>query len=315
MNAQSDIQQGLISVIMPCFNAQAHLREAIDSVLAQSYPRTELIVVDDGSTDGSMGILRSYGERITVLSRQNQGPYFARNNGVRASHGAYLAFLDADDYWTQDCLEKLHAGLKTNARAALSYCGWQNVGLSEKRGEPFVPPNYELKNKPECFLRAASPWPIHAVLIRREFMEQIGCFNVYLPTCMDYDLWLRIAITNPVVLVPEVLAFYRHHQEGQITSKQWRQALNIWRVKKWFVEHYPEITSNLSAARLRQLIDGGLLQRGYDNYWRRDLISARRIFRKSLLLGAWRIKDLRYLLPALLPESPYIKLITIIDRR
>jgi hypothetical protein len=131
---------------------------------------------------------------------------------------------------------------------------------------------------------------------------------------MDYDFWLRIGLAHPIVLVPEVMAFYRHHQEGQIISKQWRQAQNVWSVKKTFVRQCPHLISDLSDENLKSLIDGGLLRRGYDNYWRRDLVSARRIFRLALRAGGWRLKDLRYLLPALLPERLYMTLIGLAER-
>jgi len=294
---------------MPCYNAEMFLREAIDSVLQQSYPDVELIVVDDGSTDGSRRILEEYRERVTLLDQDNQGPYPARNLGLRHANGDLIAFLDADDWWRTDLLEKLNTALSVDEKAALAYCGWQNIGLKGGRGEPHVPPDYEKEGKAERFLRAASPWPIHAALVRRRAIDEIGGFQTYLPTCMDYDFWLRIGMAYPIILVPEVMSFYRHHDQGQIVSKQWRQAQNSWAVKKTFIKQRPDLVSQFDDEQLRSLIDGGLLRRGYDNYWRRDLISARRIFRLVLRTGYWQSKDLRYLLPALLPERLYLALI------
>ncbi len=294
---------------MPCYNAEMFLREAIDSVLQQSYSDVELIVIDDGSTDGSRQILEEYRERVTLLDQENQGPYPARNLGLRHANGDLIAFLDADDWWRKDFLEKMHSALMENENAVLSYCGWQNIGLKGGRGEPHVPPDYEKEGKAERFLRAASPWPIHAALVRRRAIDEIDGFQAYLPTCMDYDFWLRIGMAHPIVLVPEVMSFYRHHDQGQIVSKQWRQAQNSWSVKKTFVDQHPDLVSQFNDDELRALIDGGLLRRGYDNYWRRDLVSARRIFRLVLRTGYWKLKDLRYLLPALLPERLYLVLI------
>ena len=283
------------------------------SVLDQSYPEVELVVVDDGSTDSSPDIVKhlvtAYPSKVRLLHQNQRGPYVARNLGLTHASGEFVAFLDADDWWREDFLEKLHAALMKNSDAALAYCGWQNTGLEGGRGEPYVPPDYEQEDKTERFLRAASPWPIHAALVRRQAIDAIGGFQTYLPTCMDYDFWLRIGMAHPIVLVPEVMAFYRHHQGGQIISKQWRQAQNVWTVKKTFVRECPELITGLSDKKLQSLIDGGLLRRGYDNYWRRDLVSARRIFRMALRTGSWRAKDLRYLLPALLPERLYLALI------
>lgn len=299
---------GLVSVVMPCYNAQAFIEQAVDSVLRQTYPKVELIVVDDGSTDASVDRLGHFGDRLTLLQQRNQGPYPARNRGVAASHGEFLAFLDADDWWSRECLAHLATSI-TASDAAVAYCGWQNVGLQGPRGEPHVPPDYEHDDKLERFLRAAAPWPIHAALLRRSVWDEVGGFDTDLPTVMDYDLWLRVGAFRPVVRVAEVLAFYRHHQRGQITSQQWRQAQNSWHVKRKFLAANPQVAAQLGPARVRELVDGALLKRGYDAYWRRDLVSAQHIFRMVLRTGGWAARDLKYLLPALMPAPLYGRLL------
>lgn len=303
-----------ISVIMPCFNAEKYLHDAISSVFAQTYQDVELVVVDDGSTDRSRDILRCYGDRILLIEESNKGPYPARNRGIEASSGEFIAFLDADDYWEPDCLHELHEALRDND-AALAYCGWQNVGTTHKRGEPYIPPDYELGDKAEQFLRSASPWPIHAALTRRAVLEEVGGFDERWATCMDYDLWLRIGLRYPIKRVPRVLAYYRHHDQGQITSTAWRQARNVWLIKRRFVRTYPQCVSHFSRRKLRQLLHGALLRRGYEAYWRRELVSAQRIFRLVLGVAYWRPKDLKYLLPALLPRPMYQALVQSLDHR
>ena len=305
----------LVSVVMPCYNAQAFLREAVDCVLGQSHPRVELIVVDDGSTDQSQAILKEYGNRLVFIEQANAGPYPARNHGLSHAHGEFVAFLDADDYWAPDFLEKLLRALDAHPEAALAYCGWQNVGLPGKRGDPYIPPDYEHEDKLVSLLRAAAPWPIHAALVRKSTIDEVGGFDTHFATCMDYDLWLRIGARRRIVRVPEVLAFYRYHDQGQITSTQWRQAENVWQVKRKFVATSRQLVGRLPPDKLRELVDGALLRRGYDCYWRRDLVSARRIFRKSLQAGGWKLRDLKYLLPALLPESLYVLLIARSDQQ
>jgi len=303
---------------MPCYNAAPFLEEAVASALDQSYRNVELILVDDGSTDVSpaiaAGLAQRYAGRMTLLQSRREGPYPARNFGLARARGEYIAFLDADDYWSPDFVAKLHAAVDQSG-AALAYCGWQNVGTTGRSSQPYVPPDYEEAGKLEQFLRAAAPWPIHAALVRRSVIDEVGGFDTTFATCMDYDLWLRIGASRPVVRVPEVLAYYRHHDRGQITSKQWRQAENVWLVKRKFVAASPRLVERISRRQLDELIDGGLLRRGYDCYWRRDLVSARRIFRRALRTRGWKLKDLRYLLPALLPEGPYVRLVCRADGR
>jgi glycosyltransferase involved in cell wall biosynthesis len=307
-----------ISIIMPCYNAAAYLEAAVASVRSQTFPAWELIVVDDGSTDASPKLLAGISAqdpRIRVLSQANLGPYPARNLGLKHAQGEFIAFLDADDWWEVSFLEKMHRALSASG-ADLAYCGWQNVGLEGGRGQPYIPPDYQMEDKVECFLRGAAPWPIHAALVRRQVLKEAGGFDLSFPTCMDYDLWLRIAISGTICLVPEVLAYYRHHVSGQITSVQWRQAKNSWLVKRKFIRTHSHLIQHLSAQKIRELVDGSLLQRGYDNFWKRDLISAQKIFRLALLrTWAWGIKDLKYLLPALLPQPWYTSLVTFMDRR
>lgn len=294
-----------ISVIMPCFNAETFVAEAVDSVLGQTYPNIELIVVDDGSTDRSRAILAAYDDRITVIPQANRGPYHARNLGLQHASGACVAFLDADDWWRRDFAETMHAALQAQPDCVLAYCGWQNVGARDRSNEPFIPRDYETADKLELMLGGGSPWPIHAALVRRAAIDAIGGFREDLATSLDFELWLRLCVGRRIVRVPEVLAFYRFHGEGQISAQPWRQAINGWRIKRRFLDEHPEHASTPGVDAARRLADGVLLKRGYEFFWRRDLVSAQRIFRRSLFAGGWRPQDLRFLLPSLLPASVF----------
>lgn len=302
----------LISVIMPCYNAAPFLEEAVVSVMGQTHPSVELLIIDDGSTDASIAIAQRLEQlhtgRIEILRQENRGPYVARNLGLEHARGQFVAFLDADDWWTPDCLEKLHAALAASD-AAIAYCGWQNIGATDRSNEPYVPPDYEAGDKATQFLRAAAPWPIHAALTRIEALRAVGGFDTDWRSCMDYDLWLRIGVPNRIVLVPEAMAFYRHKVGGQITSKQWIQAENSLRVKKKFIASHPDQVAHLGAAKLRELTDGAYLHRGFQAYWRRDLTTAWHVFRQALRNGGWRLSELKYLLPALLPHDLYVRMI------
>lgn len=308
----------LISVIMPCYNAAPFLEEAVGSVLGQTYPNVELLIVDDGSTDSSLEVAerlqQTHPTRIRLFRQRNRGPYVARNLGLEHAQGELIAFLDADDWWTPDCLEKLQVALERSG-ATIAYCGWQNVGATDRSNAPYVPPDYEAGDKTALFLRAAAPWPIHAALTRSAALRAVGGFDTDWRSCMDYDLWLRIGVPNHIVRVPESMAFYRHKVGGQITSKQWIQAENSWRVKKKFIAAHPDRVAHLGAKTLHELTDGAYLQRGFQAYWRRDLTTAWHVFRTALRNGGWRPAELKYLLPALLPHDLYVRLITGLGER
>ncbi|GAB6066988.1 hypothetical protein JCM13664_03060 [Methylothermus subterraneus] len=309
MSQNSDPQ---ISVIMPCHNAAAYVAEAIGSVRTQTFQDWELIVVDDGSSDASAEIVTRLAQedgRIRLLRQENQGPYPARNLGLRHARGEYVAFLDADDWWDPTFLEKMHRAFLQN-QADLAYCGWQNVAENGPSRPPYVPPDYLQERDFWQRLLYSCPWPIHAALTKRAAIEAVGGFATYAFTSMDYDLWLKIAAhTRKWARVPEVLAYYRWHELGQISAIRWRQVLNAYEVRRRFAKAHPEFYRRLDPKDLRRLLAKPLLQSAYQALWRRELDSAHRLFRRALFQGGWGFKDLKYLLASLLPFSWYRRMV------
>jgi len=296
---------------MPCYNAAARIREAVLSVFAQSFDDLELIVVDDGSTDGSGQILREIGDqepRLRLIRQVNQGAGPARNTGLTQARGEFVAFLDADDTWDIECLQTLHATLSAHPHAALTYCGWQNLGVPENRGRPFVPPDYENPDKIETLLRGCR-WPIHAALTRRAVIESVGGFDPQWTSSMDYDLWLRIAAFHPIVLTPRVLAYYHHHEGEQITKNRLRIATNHACIQRKFLADHSAVAARLGREKVRAILGNELLQRAYTSYWGRDLNTAHALFRQILWGGYCRLSDLKYVLPAILPFGIYAALV------
>ena len=187
----------LVSVIIPSYNSVITLEKTLESVFAQSYENIEVMLVDDGSTDGSVMLARdiaSRESRLRLVTQRNKGPGPARNHGLQQSHGKYIAFLDADDLWDSECLIKLVNAVEVSG-ADIVYCGWQNLGVAVGKGEPFIPPDYENVDKYETFLRGCR-WPIHAALTRKSAIDDVGGFDEQWTSCMDYDLWLRMATTQ-----------------------------------------------------------------------------------------------------------------------
>lgn len=291
------------SIIMPCYNAAAHLPASVGSVLAQTCSEWELIAVDDGSEDDTLDWLRAQTDpRIRPQSQPNRGVSTARNAGLVLAQGRYIAFLDADDTWAPPFLEKMVAALDARPDAVLAYCGWQNLGLPDGRGEPFVPPDYESPTKEET-LFAGCRWPIHAALVRREAVLSAGGFDPDLKNAEDYALWLRVATGAPIVRVPEVLAFYHFHGGEQASGNRGRAALQHWQAQQAYLATHPALGGAISPSRIRELTAGELLKRGYTCYWQRDLPSARQIFRAVMKQGYGTLSDWKYMLPAWLPES------------
>ena len=306
-----------ISVIMPCYNAAAFVEEAVNCVMNQTYPDVELVVVDDGSTDGSVEILQQlatrYSPRLTLLFQNHLGPYPARNLGLKHAHGGCVAFLDADDYWTPDCLEKLSVAM-ADEQADIAYCGWQNVGMGAPGTDPYIPPDYSQMDTAAEFLRSC-PWPIHAALVRRDAIDAVKGFSERRFSAMDYDFWLRLyAHTQKIVRVPEVMAFYRWHDKGQISKTKWKQVLDALQVRRDFVTNYPERVAHLSKDRVFELSDGFLLREAYRAYWQRNLTDAQKLFRRAFTQGLWKAGDMKYLLPALLPLAWFQWLVAQSDR-
>lgn len=293
----------LITIIMPCYNASGTIHGAIASIQAQSLADWELIVVDDGSSDNSLEIIRGIDEpRLHLFTQPNRGSASARNHGLRNASGRFIAFLDSDDSWNPQFLEKMLHALETCGDAVLAYCGWQNLGIEGGRGKPYIPPDYDPLDRTEVLLGGCR-WPIHGVLVRRDAIEKAGGFDESLQASVDYDLWLRVAPQGRLIRVAEVLAYYHHHQGEQITKNKLNVALNHWRAQNKYLEQHPDESSRLGRRRVRELVVGELLKRAYACYWNRDLPAARILFRMVMRSGYGQPKDWLYMLPALLPQS------------
>jgi glycosyltransferase involved in cell wall biosynthesis len=303
-----------ISIIMPCHNSAAHVAASVASALEQTYRDIQLILIDDGSTDNTLDVIRGIEDtRLSIIHQDNCGVCAARNRGLAEAKGSFIAFLDSDDNWDPQCLEKLHAALVRDKNAALAYCGWQNLGLPGGRGTPFVPPDYEKQGKIES-LYGNCLWPIHAALTKRTAIEEAGGFDARFITSEDYLLWLKIGVRHKIVLVPEVLAYYHFHGIQQATGDRERLARNHWLVQRDFLKANTWLARQLGRGRIRELTHGELLKKGLVCYWGRDLDSARPIFRLVMRAGYGKLADWKLMLPALLPKSLHKTLVHLTDR-
>lgn len=195
-----------VSVVIPAYNAAWCLRRAIDSALAQTFDSREIVVIDDGSDDDTPAVLASYGTRIRALRQQNAGLSRARNAGITAARGRYVAFLDADDWWLPGKLERQVALL--DADPGLVFCSTA-AELQDEHGR--VLNTWTCGNSRAPVLEAIFAQNAYvagsgsAVMVRRDAIVETGGFDPDLPSLEDIDMWMRLAARGGYACVPEVL--------------------------------------------------------------------------------------------------------------
>ncbi len=253
-----------VSVIIPTYNRYKILKEAIDSVLAQEYEDFELIVVDDGSTDDTSQLLKSYGKQILAIQRKNGGVSAARNTGIRASSGELIAFLDSDDLWMPGKLSVQTNFFHQHPQSLI--CQTEEIWV--RNGIRVNPKRKHKKLSGMIFdsslaLCLVSP---SAVMIRRSLLDDVGLFDEHLPACEDYDLWLRIACKYPIDLIDTPMIVKRGGHEDQLSRNPGLDKYRITAIQKLLDRGC--LTESQKQAAVRMLIGkcriyaGGCLKRG-----------------------------------------------------
>jgi glycosyltransferase involved in cell wall biosynthesis len=196
-----------ISCVIPVFNGEAYLGEALDSVFAQTLPPTEVIVVDDGSTDGTWDVVDRFGARVRYIRQDNQGPGAARNTGIALATGQLLAFLDADDLWLPQKLDRQVRRFAERADLQVSVTKVRNFWIEELRAEAEAMRDHRLSAD------ALPGYVPQTMLARREVFARVGRFDETLRVGEDTDWFLRAAdLGTEVELLPEVMVMRRFHR-------------------------------------------------------------------------------------------------------
>jgi glycosyltransferase involved in cell wall biosynthesis len=192
---------------------------AVESVLAQSFTDFELVVIDDGSTDGTARALTRFGARLTIICTERKGVAAARNTGVSRSSGRYLALLDSDDLWLPGKLARQTAFMI--GRPDVEICQTEEIWI--RNGVRVNPKAAHRKPSGDVFLRSLDLCLVSpsAVMMTRELFERAGGFDESFPVCEDYDLWLRIAAERPIPLIPEALVVKRGGHADQLSRSTW----------------------------------------------------------------------------------------------
>jgi glycosyltransferase involved in cell wall biosynthesis len=203
----------LVSVIIPTFNSARFLPEAIDSVLVQTFRDFEVIVVDDGSTDETESLMGKYGAPVRYIRQANCGVAAARNRGIEESLGRYVAFLDADDTWYGDKLERQLAALRSNPQHRACYTAFTACDAD-------LSPLYIIRSRRRgSTLRdllllgnvVATP---STVLCERSLFETVSGFDPALSLCADWDMWVRLAAHTEFLYLDEPTVTYRRHDSN-----------------------------------------------------------------------------------------------------
>lgn len=206
----------LISCVIPVYNRQSLVLEAVNSVLGQSHKNIELVVVDDGSTDGTGEILKTVDDnRMKILRQDNKGVSSARNAGIAASSGPYIALLDSDDYWQE---KKLQVQLAFMLREKFVISQTEEIWI--RRGKRVNPMKKHAKPEGFFFGQATKMCLVSpsCVMFTREYWQETGPFDESMPACEDYDLWLRTLVKYPVGLLREKLTVKRGGREDQLSN-------------------------------------------------------------------------------------------------
>lgn len=232
MSGPGTEQPIVISVVIPACNAEKYIARAVESVLRQTRPADEIIIVDDGSTDNTADVVRGFGDRVRLIQQPNAGVSAARNAGIRAARGNWIALLDADDEWLPEFVQKQQGIILRNPSAAWGAANYINCSCSENRQAPYVTVehvNRILKGSEiiqDYFKGFADGLGgcSDTVFVKTEVFDRAGFFDTTLRKGEDLDTWWRIAYHYPAFMfIAEPMAVY-HMGVPNSGNKRYRAA-------------------------------------------------------------------------------------------
>jgi glycosyltransferase involved in cell wall biosynthesis len=286
----------MVSVIIPAFNSEKYISQAIESVLNQTYQNFELIIVNDGSTDRTEEIIQNYLNGHLYIYQKNKGVAAARNTGISASKGEYIAFLDSDDIWLPKKLELQVHYLTMHLDTDLVYADYstfndrgileENLTLARQLPRPCGYIFHTLLFK--CFFQTST------VMIRRNVLDKVGMFDEQFFVGEDYDLWLRISAEHRIGYLPEVVAKYRQHSPS-ITARD-LPTYKPWEIKviEKALKMFPQEKTKIFSRKLKKRLARPYFDIAYAAFHKKKYQVARYYFSKCLQTWPYNSKAIIY---------------------
>jgi len=283
----------LVSVVLTSYNHARYVRQAIESVLAQTLQDVEIVVVDDASTDDSPQTLRAFTDRVHLVQHtQNRGTYACLNEGIALSRAPQIAILNSDDVWLPSKLEKQVALMEQDHRIGLVHTGFRFIDAEGQplSGNPLgvrFHPNPQGDLLPELLTR--NLFITSSVMFRRDCIERCGKFEESLFGMGDWDMWLRIAQHYRVGYVPEPLTLYRIHGQNTMHQRQRMLEDDLWIHEERIRKRIPELL-RLDGWRVRRAVGIALAALGVLYLQKGESAKAREVLRESLRHYPLRMK-------------------------
>ncbi|MCE7992765.1 MAG: glycosyltransferase [Roseivirga sp.] len=237
-----------ISVIIPSYNRAHLIGETLDSVMNQTFKDFEVIVVDDGSTDETAEVIKSYGDVIRYIKIENSGQSIATNTGILAARGEYVALLDSDDLWDERFLELLYHRVSTSDEFDFSYCNYLYFDGDEVIYDEFIIPEKRVNGNVFDLFMEGTLICTGSYLIRKDDMVEIGMLDPSIPVVTDWDVWLRISHRFTGAFVDECLVRIRKHPDRlshQIAEISRCNLIVLYRIKSRYPEAFRKHYSTL----------------------------------------------------------------------
>jgi glycosyltransferase involved in cell wall biosynthesis len=274
-------ERPLVSVVIPAYNNAQYVTQAVDSALTQTYSPVEIIVVDDGSTDNTAELLAGYRERISFVRQENRGPAGARNAGIRQARGELLAFLDSDDLWFPEKLERQVPVFLKNPRVGVVHSDWLRLDRGADGYRPSTRPHHECNGN--CYHRLFFDNCVHTstAVLAQACVDKVGLFDEGIRGCEDYDLWIRVSRYYEFAYVAQPLAVYRKHSTNITLSLLGMEASWLAAVRK-MLQADPSLWQTIGKEKVEERLVGLLRGLGYLHYDQGNFTEAHRLFAEGL---------------------------------